>query len=242
MEKRGMSHIEMMLSFLIFAGFLIFAFYFFNPARTHRLIDSSMDYTFREIKKNTGVEVESYSISMDVTGGGIKKINLGVNKNVRVEDRDGNLVDSRRDGNSGNVDFDSNEVLYNGDATKGFAVFKFSEDFGQGTLAPGGGQINTFTIISSDKMRYISEKRMRNLERDYLMNDDKYREIKKGFNLPDRVNFGFRLEFDDDTIPDIDARRDIPEGIHIDSDVERVEVLREEDGSVVFADLIVRIW
>ena len=62
-NKRGLGHIEAILAFVLFIGFLIFAFYFFSPfSGGNRLLDSSIDYAFREININTSIDMESYSV------------------------------------------------------------------------------------------------------------------------------------------------------------------------------------
>ena len=60
--KRGISHIEVVLSFLIFAVAVGFALFFFSPANSTRLIETTLDYTFREISDRTGTTLEIYSV------------------------------------------------------------------------------------------------------------------------------------------------------------------------------------
>ena len=65
MEKRGLSHIEVILSFFIFVSFVLFAIYFFSPSKTSRIVDSSLSYTLDEVKKNISVELESFSVILN---------------------------------------------------------------------------------------------------------------------------------------------------------------------------------
>ncbi|MEK6843953.1 MAG: hypothetical protein AABX83_00855 [Nanoarchaeota archaeon] len=242
MNKRGISHIEVMLSFLIFAGFVIFALYFFNPfQQSSRLIDSSLDYAIREIINNATVNLETFSITMDVSGGGIiRKIKIaGVDnsKNAVVENRHGAIVPSRRDGNSDNTEFDTS-LVHDNDPTKGFAIFKFSYDFPQGTLTGGGGQLeeDKYKITSYNNLELLSENKIKELNNSYNID---YQNLKKGFNLPERVDFGFMLEFNSNDF--IEAQKKVPQGVELFSDLKRVEVLRT-NGKVQFANLIVRVW
>ncbi len=244
MEKRGISHIEVMLSFLIFIGFVIFAFYFFSPSQTSRIVESATSYAFREIIENTNTEVESYYVKMDVSGMGsgseFRKIKIsGVDniKNVRAENRHGTFVESRREGASDNINFKADSV-HDGDPSEGFAIFRFSEDINPGSGPSGGGQLNDdeYSIISSDKIKFMSEKKIKALNASYY---DNYEKLKQQFNLPSSVNFEFNIVFDSGE--EIEAKRERPEGVEVFSNVRRVEILRE-DGSVIFADLILRIW
>ena len=243
MNKRGISHIEVMLSFLIFAGFVIFALYIFNPfQQASRLVNSSLDYAIREIINNATTNIEIFSVYMDVSErGNVKKIKIaGVDskKNAVVENRHGIIVPSRRDGVSDNTDFDSSFV-HDGDPTKGFATFKFSYDFSAGTLTGGGGgqlDEDKYKIGSYNKMELLSEKKIKELNNSYYTD---YSGLKRGFNLPERVDFSFMLQFDSNDF--IEAQKKVPDGVELFSDIKRVEVLRT-NGDIKFANLIVRVW
>ena len=65
MGKRGGSHIEMILSFIIFMSAIGAAFYFFSPTRTERLVDVNLEYTFREISAETQVKMERYVFDVE---------------------------------------------------------------------------------------------------------------------------------------------------------------------------------
>ena len=243
MNERGISHIEVMLSFLIFIGFVIFAFYFFSPTQTSRIVESATSYAFREIIESTSTEVESYYVKMDVSDrSGIRKIKVkdfDFNKieNVRIENRHGVIVRSGREGNSHNIIFDS-DAVHDGNPREGFAVFKINEDFYPGDLTSGGEPLKKkdYEIISSDKIEFVSEKRIRVLNASYY---DDYEKLKQQFNMPSSVNFEFSIVLDSGE--EIEAKRERPKGVEVFSNVRRIEVLRE-DGSVMFADLILRIW
>jgi hypothetical protein len=74
------------------------------------------------------------------------------------------------------------------------------------------------------------------LKNDYNSN---YLGLKEKFNLPNRVNFGFSLIFDDNS--KIEGLRNVPRNTEVYSASGRVEVLRK-DGKIEFANLVVRIW
>ena len=62
--KKGISHIEIILAFVLFIGFVGFALFFFRPTDTSRLVDTSLIYTFDEIEKKAGVEVGEYVVKI----------------------------------------------------------------------------------------------------------------------------------------------------------------------------------
>ena len=239
MNKRGLNHIEMMLSFLIFIGFIIFALYFFSPFKASRLVESSASYITSELNKNLSVSIESYSVKMDVTSisgnGGISLTGIDSSKNVRADNGKGTKISSERNGDS--IDFVKSEV-FSSNPQNAFAIFKFSEDFSPESLSPDGAPLasDKYSIVSTESSSIISEKRILLLNSSYYQD---YSGLKKHFNLPNRVNFGFLFKFDSGE--SIESQKEIQSGVEVYSNVKRVEVMRS-DGSIVFADFVIRIW
>ncbi len=241
MKKRGINQIEILLSFLIFIGFVVFALYFFSPFQTSRLVDSSLDYAFREITKNTTIEIESYSVKMDINGLNEAKISdsdFGFssfgNRQVIINDKNGVLIDSTIQNN--NILFFNSGLIYAPDPANAFATFMFSEDFNAGTFGTGGAFVNSISIISLDRIKVLSEKRFIALNLSYYSD---YAAVKTDFNLPSRTNFEFTLKFDSTDL--IEAKKSIPQGVEIFASSKRVEVMRL-DGTTKFADLIIKVW
>jgi hypothetical protein len=235
MNKRGISHIEVLLSFLIFIGFVIFALYFFSPIKTSRLVESSTSYAFNEIIEVSSVEVEIYSASL--TGlSPVVEVTLPsslVNANARVENYLGVELPSSKQGDT--ICFEGTNAGY-GSGGDGFVTIKLSEDLEPnipGASCPG---VASYTLASSSSNKVLSEKRVLELKTSY---DGNYVALKQSFNLPGRVEFGFLVEFDDGRT--INAMRGRQSNVEIFSDMERIEIL-SVSGNVEFADLTVEIW
>ncbi|MBU0976833.1 MAG: hypothetical protein KKD18_00270, partial [Nanoarchaeota archaeon] len=116
---------------------------------------------------------------------------------------------------------------------------RFNEEFGEDQAV---GEVvhnaSWYRLGSSEKRAMISAKKFKLLNYSYYAD---YRDLKsqENFNLPDRADFGFSLMFDNGD--GIVAENTIPADFEVFSDSKRVEVLRE-DGSTVFADLVVKVW
>lgn len=232
MEKRGAAHIEMILSFIIFIVAVAFALYFFRPTESNRLIESSLTYTFREIEENASVLVKEYNIVIKEESAPSE---LGVETNEqqtgsRAFGESGNSIDSYVDGDG---------IIYiktlSGWTETRIVKVVLSDEFQN---SPIGGLIDTnfCEISSSDEKEIISEKRFIELIDLY---EENYTEIKKDFNLPNRVNFDFSLEFEDGTL--IEPERETPPvNAEVYSDSKRIEILREN--GVEFAELRARVW
>ena len=235
MEKRGASHIEVILAVILFIGFVGAALYFFSPANSNRIVDSSLSYVFSEVKKNTRVDLDTYSVKLSqgnyaqIISLTINNINdMGNKKGERVENKDYQKLESGKDGNTIHIKKEDNDFFY----------VMISEDFEGGNLNSGSplpSEAYKKGISSSRKV--ISEKRARNLKSLYD-DPEKYQKLKEEFNIPRRVDFSFELEFYNEE--SIEPEEEKAAGEVFSKD-ENVEVLRE-NGKTEFAILRVKVW
>ncbi len=231
MEKRGISHIEIVVSFVLFIGFLIFGLYFFNPLSNERVLGSSLFYTIDAISDNASATLVVYAIVIDA---GIEnEVAIPLAKGpaggdgVRVETTTGEKLDSN---------YDEERVAFNRKLNE-FVFVKFGAFPYQGKIVnPVILDENNFSISSSDIKDVLSEQLLLSLRDAYVNN---YEQVREDFNLPRRIDFSFSVVFS--TEDKIDALKTIPQGIEVFSETKRVEVTRL-DGSTAFADLIVKIW
>jgi len=238
MQKRGISHIEVILSFVIFVTAVGFALFFFSPFNSERLVESSLSYGFREISKNVSVSIETFGVLVNNSGDNlpnngigilIEGVNAGGNKNVRVE-QDEQIVDSRIDGDIVSVaNLEEGEI---------FLFLKIGEGYVSFSPEPEVQTVSEefYEISSWETEEFISESRFDVLGEAYNSN---YDGLRDDFNLPRRAGFGFAIVFDDGD--KIEAYREVPEGLEVFSKNERVGVLRN-NGEIEFADLIVKVW
>lgn len=244
MNEKGTSHIEVILSFLIFLGFVIFALYFFSPFDSSKIIDSSLSYALTEIQKNASVDIESYSIILDKTTKPpandlieVKIIgsNAGDAKRLRVESPSGEVVGAEEIADE-KIRFELKDEFYQ--SGNGAVFAKFSEEF-SAPIPPSGSNPageGKYSISSSDSIDLLSENRLLIINSTYYSD---YNDLKRRFNLPERANFGFIVSFDSGYF--IQAQKETLGGVEIFSEIIRVKVLRKT-GSVEFAELMVRVW
>jgi hypothetical protein len=246
MDKKGASHIEIILSFLLFLVFIGAAFYFFSPTNTDRITDSSKEYTFREITKrtNSNVQVFSFKINYAIKPDGKIILDQGIsliNGNVRAYNKEGISVSAGRTGDYlavGSNDWSKNDFIK--------VVVSEDLDFDESLIniyggSEGYGYSSTpdpsyYTSGSAENKKIISEKKALELKEDYNLD---YLGLKKEFNLPGRVNFGFILKINDEY--KIESVKEIPQGLEVFSENRKVEVLMK-DGKIELADLTIEIW
>jgi hypothetical protein len=235
MEKRGIGHIEIILSFMIFIVAVGFGLYFFNTGDSTRLVDSTLTYAFREIEENTTALVTIYSVDLSEEKiGVVTTIALdfpGVEGRARVVNYEGQKLDSSR---SGSLVF----VHSNNFANDAFLFVMFGEEFQDDSVLPVEHNSTYYQIGSSETKDVISEAKFIEL-RDIYASDYGGLKGQGNFNLPDRIDFGFSLFFDDGQ--EIVAEKNIPDNFEVFSERKRLEVLKES-GDIVFADLVVKVW
>lgn len=231
MMMRGASHVEMILSFVLFAAAITFALYFFSPGDSTRLVDSSLTYGFGEVEQNVSVVVHVFSVTVGNTEGNpIIGVDIGANvagKSPRVEDSGGTPVESRRD---------SDIIYFRLNPGENFYTIKLNEEFSDSLSSGGTFNEDYYSISSSNTFEVISERRFVDLNSSY---ESDYLGLKEFFNLPSRVNFGFSLDFEDGTF--VRTEKVIPEGLEVFSDKKRLEVLRKS-GNSEFGELTIWVW
>ena len=230
MQKRGLSHIEVILAFVLFVGFLIFGLYFFNPLDSGRVVDSSLIYTINEIVENTSAFTLRYAVSLNTSKESVEFPLPRENTDgggFRVETHNGERIVSRYDGI--NVAFDR---------VDDFVYITF------GPFESEQGEIGNFqrlnsreySLSSSNREKVIIEGSFEDLNRSYYSD---YYDLKKEFNIPNRIDFSAEIVFADGQ--KISLERSAPVGLDVFSKVERKKVMRN-DGRLEFADLTVKVW
>lgn len=233
-DKKGVSHVEAVISFVIFIGFLIFAFFFFSPFRGSRTLDSTLDYAYREIKGFSEMDVQSYSVvSNSITGPVEIQIANDISyPNVSVENSNGDIVGS-------GVVLDTKRVRFSMPPNK-FTKIKYGADYKQNPPLTSPllhvFAIGEYTVSSSEEKKIYSIKRAVNLSEEYKLY---YLDLKTKFNLPNRVDFGFSFILANKSV--ILAENAIPQNAEVKAKNERIE-LTLLDGEEQFADLIVKVW
>lgn len=242
--KKGVAHVEVIIAFILFGGFLFFGLYFFNPLNTSRVLDSTLYYAKDEIVKNITGKVEIYGLKVlpvenDISPYYVKipaavfgDINLF--RGVRVENNEGVAEQVYLEGGA----------IYFGRGSLGFVRFIFGDftthqtrylrDFvgRDGLLGP-----EQYVISSNDVRTVYSERAALVLADQYWRN---YDQVKEQFNLPRRVDFDFSITTNGKTL--VNATKEVPEQVEVYATQQRVEVIKNATGELLFADLNVRVW
>lgn len=236
MQKRGVSHIEVILSSVLFIAALLAVFYFFSPVDNSKVANSALNYVFDSIIAKSSDDLITYSIKVNETEPNVVGTVIGIsvdNKNIKpnmksyAEGFEGGPLKSKREGNDIYIQRNDESLFY----------LEFSEGFDQNSWNPPPGIENKFYEVGTVSSRKaISEKVFMNLNSSYYTD---YNLLKTQLNVPNGVNFAFGLFFIDGR--KVIAEKIIPKGAEVYSKSSRVEIINKE-GGISFADLIVRVW
>jgi hypothetical protein len=241
MEKKGVGNIEMILSFILFIGFVFTALGFFLPKDTSKIVDSSLNYALDSISNNVSVDLITYSIKLNretfIPAGTQtiaiefppEVINIPARYNVHVETYTGGTLNSVRDGSIVYVDWQENP----------FISLKFSEDYTPSNDVTSRPSINRsyYSIASSGTTKVLSEKRILALNQSYYAN---YELLKNNLKLPASINFAFN--FAEDKGKAIIAQRAVPSGFQVYASVSNRETTLDITNHISYGDLSVQVW
>jgi len=244
--KKAAGHVEVIISFVIFVGFLIFLMFIFNPLQL--LGNSSLvDSVLIKMEDNLKIDVISVSLSLndpaDVIDGcfsipDIEDLNCD-DKVIRVLDKEGNAdIEAKIDNTIPN---DIN-ILIKKDGNNKLYTIICSED---NTLLDTGLASCTSLDNTQFKLGIISEKRIWSdkkfgaLEGEYKTNDASYLSVKESY-VSGGSDFGFRLwDLDNLAIPLYKAGE--PPGTNVDAKTIPVDVI-DANGIVIKRTLTIMTW
>lgn len=239
MEKRGLGHIEIVLSFILFIAAVFVIFYFFNPGKTTTIANPSLQQAMKGISENLSVDLAKYSLKLNGGAIGIESIigilikNASQNSKVRAQSYSG----ERLNASSQQVPGSSDRIVYLQWAGEEFVYLLFSDDFNENLPIQNiNPNPDYYKIGSFNSERILSEKRLFGLNESYYSN---YAGVKNSLKLPASVDFGFIFSFFDGRT--ITARREAPAQQEVFSLSDKGEIIKT-DGATGYGELIVQIW
>ena len=224
MRKKGTSHIEIILAFVLFVSVVIFMLYFFNPASSSKnLIPSAIQLAQDKIIENTNTEVEFYSVKISGGGAIVALDDISAGYKAAAFDLNGNQVKASV--------ADLNKVKIEKD---GFIYLVLSEDIEETLVAnePTG----SYEIASTSTRKIISEKKLKELKEGYSQN---YEQTKERLLIPSGLDFSFNAILNNEKI--ISAEREIPLKVEVFAQYKRIEMIKS-NGEVASAYLEVKVW
>ncbi len=231
-EKRGAGHIEFVLSFVLFVAVVGFVLLFFKPWSNPSIMQETLVQISKVLDSNLNVSLETYGVWINTTSTGITRPSIGVNisdsvSEVFVVSPQGDVLPSSKQGDIVYFNWEPNEYVY----------------INAGKSVLSSGSVSNFPVHNSSlyvigavqKKKILSEEEIIRLKQAY---ENDYNGLKKALNIPVGIDFAFEIDFGSEKI---EMKIPVPVSLEVFSGQKREEVLRK-DGSMVFADVLVKVW
>lgn len=232
MEKRGIGHIEVIVSFVLFVAAVGFALYFFFPTIQE---DPSNSLSIESLIYFVQTPVKIYSVFVDNTGLQVShnpgsSLGLDINESENFAVFDGSdILNSERVGGIiyVNKSWKEKEIIY----------VIFSSDIEEKPVQLNKPAVNPsfYKLGAVQNLDILSETKLFEINKSYY---EEYNLLRKNLNLGKKQNFRFDVEFDGQIVK---GERKIPVGAEVYSLVRDIRVL-EKNGLIVDGKMRAETW
>ena len=236
--KRGMSHIEVILSFILFVGIVATAFYFFRPAPNYSFEESLAEHIANSIEKESSIDIERMFVALGE--GHDFTTNPIVSFPVDIDEDKGVIAVSGDDSLPASFDFNNKIVSVGTNGNQPFEII-FSDAFADEEIN-GAEPIIDYQLGTYRTEKLLFKKKLQDLT---LM---EYNSLKERLGIPNVRDFSFKLVVDGEVCVEGEAcdnielvEKEPSLGINVFSYSKRVEFI-DEDGRQDFGQLEVRVW
>lgn len=226
-------HIEMILSFIIFAGFVIFLLTAFPVYKTSKST-LGLDAAEREISDFVRLDARHFTVILNTTAGKncfCFESNSQLDKVVAINERE-ELVGA----------YYSNGIVCINDAENFHSVYSsgdFKEDRFTGDCENLDKTKGEYLIGLEDEVSMVSYSKIVNLIESY---NSGYENLKKSMGIPEREDFGFRVtNLKGEEILNLSAMKNKPARVQVSARSFPGQIVYE-NGSSVFAMINVQEW
>jgi len=232
MNTRGVNHVEIIISLVIFVGFLGFLFFIINPFESSK---KNIDYT-NSIKKSLieNLKADLSQVSLKINGvAGCYEIEIEDSGGVFVTDNEGAKISSRRS------NLNTNKIYIDGSGGKDFFNILISPDIDNGNFVCSNpsedydlGFIRNVNAISYNKLQDFK-----------TIYETDYDGAKRIIGLSKRDDFGFILSYPDGEKEE-SLLKDPSEELNVNVQQESVKVLYydETDKKWYVHNMILKVY
>lgn len=237
MQKRGVSHIEVILSFVLFITAVAFIIAVFNPVSSGTDNSGQLSQAITILQKNVSVKLVEIALKLNISTNNITFLV----QNFNFEDVNASAVDylgnrlKTYNMNSLDVCIESNSV----GPIPSFVYIRASRDILLNTSnSDACSTINEtyYEISSINERQVVSELKLIDINKTYYSG---YSDFKNNLGLNSIQNFNFEVDFPDGYV--VEGNRTITPHSEVKSVTKQIEIVRK-NGEIQFANLIVKIW
>ena len=204
MNKKGVEHIEMILSFVLFVGALAVAFAYFHPFSSSPVSSTLLDQIYSNVEQRASTELVSVTVMINSSQIATEhRFTLNISKEfpepwqVRAITENGSVLNSSIINRTfGEVEFDwkrSNSPFVNllfAQEIHATDLPKNAKQLGVNDSQPGVNTTQALNVIALVSRTVLSEKKIRALQLAYQSNAQA---TKHDLGVPDGVSYGFQF-------------------------------------------------
>lgn len=229
-NKKGLSHVEVLISFALFITLLTLIFVFIKPIREPSLSNVLLDIAENELKKEATIALVTLPFNAPTSGcisiPNPLRIGQGLGEDdVFITDKDGNFLPFEISGAKMKVDGPGGLYYIN---------YAFDGNFGSHHISgPCDNEMDvTFSAPRVDT--YLSFDKLKVIEGKYISD---YDTLKAGWFFPEKS--GFSISIEGDSI-NIEMKKDPPQGKNVYARTITLNVLQNKEIKQV--DIDIRVW
>ena len=244
-KKRASGHIEVMISFVIFIGLIVFLFIMLNPLKIFSASKSMLDTTTNKVIENVSTELTTSSVKVQdsyILPEGLPKDCLTISlkskagEELIVKNGSGSEVESAKGTETLSFKYDGSNRFYRISLSENIFPTKLLVGSSCATLEPTDYQLGitrTRDIISSEKLKTFTE--------EYT---EDYDALKTSLGLEN--NFNFIIFKGDGSIFEVDGTKirgqeNPPGGINVLAKDVVIEILNKS-ADIIPAIMNIRAW
>lgn len=179
-SKKAVSHIEIILSFVIFAGFVTFIFSVFNPFSVREASELHLNIVERAIKDFISLKIELLALRLNQTPDKCFYFNYTFESNIIVKNEKDEFVDASNNGKNTYID-NKGEFFYI------YSCEIFEE---QAVNYPECIKIENYTLGLHKDYEMVSYDKLVELKNYY---ENNYSALKESFKIPENEDFLFSV-------------------------------------------------
>ena len=203
-NNKGATHVGVILSLVIFVGFLIFLYTVVTPGvQTQKNKQLATDYLKIKLQEEFSANLTAVTITATYSSGAdqclqVDNLALGLeNLNIVVKDNVGNIIDSEKQGNYLKIALDN--------ADEFFKIYYSEEEFIAQQAPVCLTDITVYNVNSLKTSERIFETKIIDFFSRYEID---YEDLKESLDIPFETGFSFNFTYDNGTVvgPEITER------------------------------------
>ncbi|GIU68664.1 MAG: hypothetical protein KatS3mg001_514 [Candidatus Pacearchaeota archaeon] len=228
--KKG-THVEVVLSFVLFVGAIFFIFLAFEKDIFVRQTPSSFISFKENLKKEISENLTSITINVPTQS---SQSCIILSNFISSFNNLGNKIIARDSSQKIDVDVQGNNLVLNSNGGRNFFIYS-SPAFEEESSSLTNCEEASYSIAQVKKQKFYFESKILNLSSEH---ENSYEQLKEKLKIPKNQNFGFSFVYSNNTV--VSTKENLLE-VNVYAEEEPL-IFITKDGEVQIGKLIFRMW